>query len=155
MILKPNKPLIFTTDLYWSGHGSGTVSSHSSHSHVSVSTGDDASAPETEWQAEQLFLSAITSSLLATYLELSKKIKLVNAGFECTATGQAELVEGKMMFTFIHVYPKAYVTNERDIEIALITLEKAKKICTLYNSITAEINQHAEAVLVTKKNEAA
>lgn len=155
MISKTNKPLIFTTDLYWPGHGSCVTNSHPADQSVTIKTYPDSSNTEKEWCAEQLFLSAITSSLLNTYLELSKKIMLINTGFECTATGQAELSDGKMVFTFIHVYPKAYVNKEADIETALVTLEKAKKICTLYNSITAEIIQHSEAVLAKKKNKAA
>lgn len=122
---------------------------------ITISTLPAGQSPENEWSAEQLFLSGVTTSLLNTYLELSKKIKLENTGFECTATAQAELVDGKMKFTFIHVYPKAFVSNEGDIENALVTLEKAKKICPLYNSMNAEIIQHSEAVITKKKNEAA
>jgi len=155
MIAKPNKPVIFATDLYWSQNGNGIISSHSLNHSINVSTLPNGQSAEHEWNAEQLLLSAVTSSLLNTYLDLSKKIKLENLGFECTATGQAELVDGKWKFTFIHIYPKAFVKNESDIENALVTLEKAKKICPLYNSINAEIIQHPEAVIAKKKNEAA
>lgn len=155
MIAKPNKPVIIATDLYWSGDGHGIVNSHPTNHSINISALLNGQPADHEWSAEQLFLSAVTSSLLSTYLDLSKKIKLDTIGFECTATGQAELVDGKMKFTFIHVYPKAFVKSEADIEIALVTLEKAKKVCPLYNSINAEIIQHSEAVIAKKKNEAA
>ncbi len=155
MISKTNKPLIFTTDLLWPGHDCCVTNSHLSDHNVTITTNATTPISEKEGCPEQLFLKAITCSLLNTYLELSKKIKLINAGFECTATGQAEFSDGRLEFTFIHVYPKAYVSKEADIETALVTLEKAKKICTLYNSITAEIIQHSEAVLTPKKIKAA
>ena len=60
-----------------------------------------------------------------------------------------------MKFTFIHVYPKAFVKKAADIETALVLLEKAKKVCPLYNSVNAEIIQHSEAAVAKKKNEAA
>ncbi|HET9746875.1 MAG TPA: OsmC family protein [Chitinophagaceae bacterium] len=122
---------------------------------ITISTLPPGQSAESEWSAEQLFLCGVTTSLLNTYLELSKKIQLDNTGFECTATAQAELVDGKMKFTYIHVYPKAFVTHEEDIENALETLAKARKVCPLYNSINAEIIQHPEAVVTKKKNEAA
>ena len=153
MIAKPNKPLIFATDLHWSGDGRGIASSHSTNHCVTISTYPDAPVTENEWSAEHLFLSAVTSSLLNTYLELAKKMKFENDAFECTATGQAEIVEGKFKFTFIHVYPKAYVINDADIEKAQIALEKAKKTCPIYNSINAEIVQHPEVVIAKRKNE--
>ena len=155
MLTKPNKPVIFATDLYWSGDDHGLVSSHSINHGITVSASSNGQTADHEWNAEQLFLSAVITSLLNTYLDLCKKMKFENAGFECTATGQAELIDGKMKFTFIHVYPKAFVKTEAEIEQALVALEKAKKICPLYNSINAEIVQHPEAVIAKKKNEAA
>jgi organic hydroperoxide reductase OsmC/OhrA len=155
MIAKPNKPIIFATDLYWSGEHHGLVSSLSINSGIVISASSNGQSTDQEWNAEQLFLSAVITSLLNTYLELSKKAKLDILGFECTATGQAELVDGKMKFTFIHVYPKVFVKKIAEIETALVTLEKAKKICPLYNSINAEIIQHPEAVIAKKKSEAA
>jgi len=155
MIAKPNKPIIFATDLSWSETSQGVVSSHLVNRDIVISVSLNSSVPDNEWNAEQLFLSGITASLLNTYLDLSKKANLDNLGFECTATGQAELADGKMKFTFIHVYPKAFVKKAADIETALVLLEKAKKVCPLYNSVNAEIIQHSEAAVAKKKNEAA
>ena len=155
MIAKPNKPVIFATDLSWSGNGQYVVSSHSLNHNIIISASQNSRVSDSEWNAEQLFLSGIMASLLNTYLDLSQKTDLENVGFECTATGQAELVDGKMKFTFIHVYPKAFVKKAADIETALVLLEKAKKVCPLYNSVNAEIIQHPEAAVAKKKNEAA
>jgi len=155
MIAKPNKPIIFATDLSWSENGQYVVSSHSLNHDIIISASHNNQATDNEWNAEQLFLSGIMASLLNTYLDLSKKANLDNLGFECTATGQAELVDGKMKFTFIHVCPKAFVKKAADIETALVILEKAKKVCPLYNSVNAEIIQHSEAAVAKKKNEAA
>jgi organic hydroperoxide reductase OsmC/OhrA len=150
MTLKNNKPIIFTTELYWSGDKSGILSSSSLKS-FAVSTSPEFGGPEGEWSAEQLFLSSITSCFMSTYLGFVNKMKFENTGFECTATGQVEMVDGKYKFTYIHIYPKAFVGNEVDVERARVAMEKAKKYCMISNSVNAEIVQHPE-VAVAKQH---
>src|SRR6186713_1138493 len=150
MTLKNNKPIIFTTELYWSGDKSGILSSSSLKS-FAVSTSPEFGGPEGEWSAEQLFLSSITSCFMSTYLGFVNKMKFENTGFECTATGQVEMVDGKYKFTYIHIYPKAFVGNEVDVEKARIAMEKTKKYCLISNSVNAEIVQHPE-VAVAKQH---
>ena len=84
---------------------------------------------------------------MSTYLVFVNKLKIENTGFECTATGQVEIIDGKYKFTFIHIYPKAFVANEPDIEKARIAMEKSKKYCLISNSINAEIVLHPEVVI--------
>lgn len=84
---------------------------------------------------------------MSTYLVFVSKMKIENTGFECTATGQVEIVDGKYKFTFIHIYPKAFVGNDADVERAKVALVKAKKYCLISNSVNAEIEQHSEVVV--------
>ena len=94
MPLKNNKPIIFTTELYWSGDKTGLVASPSLKS-FSVSTSPEFGGPEGEWSPEHLFLSSITSCFMSTYLTFVNKMKIENTGFECSATGQVEIGDGK------------------------------------------------------------
>ena len=105
MSLKNNKPIIFTSELYWSGDKTGVVGSSSLKS-FAVSTSPEFGGPEGEWSAEHLFLSSIISCFMSTYLSFVNKMKIGNTGFVCTATGQVELIDGKYKFTYIHIYPK-------------------------------------------------
>ena len=150
MPLKTNKPIIFTTDLHWTGDKAGIVSSPSLRP-VSVSTPPEFGGPEGEWSPEHLLLSSITSCFMSTYLVFVNKMKIENTGFECTATGQVEIVDGKYKFTYIHIYPKAFVGNDNDVERAKVAMEKAKKYCLISNSVNAQIVQHPE-VVVSKHN---
>ena len=146
MPLKNNKPIIFTTDLHWFEDKVGVVSSPSLKS-LSVSTPPEFGGPEGEWSPEHLFLSSITSCFMSTYLVFVNKMKIENKGFECTATGQVEIVDGKYKFTYIHIYPKAFVGNDADVERAKVAMEKTKKYCLISNSVNAEIVQHPEVVI--------
>jgi peroxiredoxin-like protein len=146
MPLKSNKPIIFTTDLHWSGDKIGIVSSPSLRP-MSVSAPPEFGGPDGEWSPEHLFLSAITSCFMSTYLTFINKMKIDNTGFECTATGQVEIIDGKYKFTYIHIYPKAFVGSDADVERAKVAMEKAKKYCLISNSVNAEIVQHPEVVI--------
>jgi len=153
MSLKNNKPIIFTTDLHWSGDKLGIVSSTSLKS-VTVCTPPEFGGPEGEWSPEHLFLSSITSCFMSTYLVFVDKMKIENTGFECTATGQVEIMDGKYKFTYIHMYPKAFVGSDADVEKAKLAMEKTKKYCLISNSVNAEIVQHPE-VVIAKQHAAA
>ena len=146
MSLKNNKPIIFTSELYWSGDKTGVVGSSLLKS-FAVSTSPEFGGPEGEWSAEHLFLSSIISCFMSTYLSFVNKMKIENTGFECTATGQVELIDGKYKFTYIHIYPKAFVGNDADVERAKVAMEKTKKYCLISNSVNAEIVQHPEVVV--------
>lgn len=153
--MKTNKPILFTTDLHWIADDEGIVQSPSVQQPVHVTKPPEFGGTEDGWNPEQLFLSAVTSCYMTTYLSFVQKIRFENVGFECTATGQVELVEGKFKFTYIHIYPKAQVTSEEDVEKARLAMEKAKKYCLISNSINAEIIQHPEVVIVKKGNKLA
>jgi len=146
MSLKSNKPIIFTTELYWSGDKLGIVGSPSLKS-FSVSTSPEFGGSEGEWSPEHLFLCSITSCFMSTYLSIVNKMKIENTGFECSSTGQVEVVDGKYKFTYIHIYPKAFVGNDADVEKARIAMEKTKKYCLISNSVSAEIVQHPEVAI--------
>ena len=150
MALKNNKPVIFTAELHWTGDTLGVVSSHSLES-LQVSTPPEFGGPEGEWSPEHLFLSSIISCFMSTYLVFVNKMKIENTGFECTATGQIEIVDGKYKFTYIHIYPKAFVGNDDDVERAKVAMEKAKKYCLISNSINAEIVQHPEVAISKRR----
>jgi organic hydroperoxide reductase OsmC/OhrA len=149
MSLKNNQPIVFAIDLRWSGDKRGIVSSHSLKP-FSVSTPPEFGGPEGEWSPEHLFLSSITSCFMSTYLVFVNKMKIENTGFECTATGQVERIDGKYKFTYIHIYPKAFVGNDADVEIAKVAMEKAKKYCLISNSVNAVIVQHPEVVVAKR-----
>ena len=150
MAIKTNKPHLFSADLSWINEEQGVVYSPSVKQTVTVSTPVEFGGNGGEWNPEILFLSAINSCYMTTYLQFVKKLKFENAGFECTATGQVELVDGKYKFTYIHIYPKAHVLNEADEEKALLAMGKTKKYCLISNSIDAEILYHPEVTI--KKN---
>jgi len=98
------------------------------------------------WSPEQLFLSAICSCLMATYLAFAGKKQLDVSGFECNAIGQVELVEGHLEFTTVNLFPKIYVQKEEDLTAANEILLKTYRHCIIANSVKAHLVHHGEVL---------
>lgn len=144
MTAKTSKQLIFNTDLKWESKDKGKISSQLIKVPISVSTPPEFGGEEGEWSPEHLFLSSVSSCFMSTFLVFVKKFKFEISNFECAATGQVDLVDGKYQFTFIHLYPKAIIKNETDKSKAELALEKAKKYCLVSNSINADVSYHPQ-----------
>lgn len=144
MTTKTTKQHLFITDMNWESERKGVISSQLTRNSIRVSAPLNFGGEEGEWSPEHLFLGSISSCFMTTFLVFVEKIKFEIFGFECTATGQVEVVDGKYKFTFIHLYPKVYTKSIADKEKALIAMEKAKKYCLVSNSVNAEIIYHME-----------
>jgi peroxiredoxin-like protein len=146
MTVKTEKKILFSTDLNWAGDEKGIISSPAVRQSIPVSAPAEFGGVEGEWSPEHLFLGSVASCFMSTFLAFVKKIRFDISGFECSATGQVEVAEGKYKFTSIHLYPKVYIKNESEKEKAQLAMEKAEKYCLISNSINAEIVCHPEIV---------
>ncbi len=147
MTTRTGKQIVFTTDLNWIGGDMGIVSSQSIKQSIHVTTAPEFGGEEGEWSPEYLFLSSLTSCFMSTYMVFVKKLKFEISHFECTATGQAEVVDGKYKFTYVHLYPKILIACESEMEQAQLALEKTQKYCLISNSMNAVIIYHPEVMI--------
>lgn len=99
------------------------------------------------WSPEHLFLSALSSCFMTTYLSIAEKRKLTLSHFECSAIGQITLVEGHLEFTSINLFPKIFVEKQEDLAIANQTLTSSYKHCIIANSIKPRLIHHGEVVV--------
>ena len=141
---KSSKQYLFEVQLNWLAGTRGVLSAMGAEGTVHVGTSPEFGGSGKPWSPEHLFLSSVSSCFMSTYIVFAKKMNFEIADFECAATGQAEVVDGKYRFTFIHLYPKAYTKNIADKETVLMAMEKAKKYCLVSNSLNAEIIYHME-----------
>ena len=92
------------------------------------------------WSPEHLFVAAINSCYMATFLAIADNFMVGIADFECHTTAKLEMVEGKYIITSAEVSPAAKLINpEEDTEKALRVMEKAKAGCLVTNSMKTEI----------------
>jgi organic hydroperoxide reductase OsmC/OhrA len=101
------------------------------------------------WTPEHLFLGALSSGFMTTYLALATKRDLEVAHVSCAAIGQINLYEAHLEFTTINLYPKIYIEREDSRELANELLLSAYAYCIIANSIKPLLVNHGE-VLVEK-----
>lgn len=91
------------------------------------------------WSPEHLFVGAVNSCLMTTFLAIAENSKLDFISFNSSANGKLEQVEGKFMITEITLMPVVVVKQEVDVEKALRILEKSERACLISNSIKSTI----------------
>jgi len=102
--------------------------------------------PDT-WTPEHLFLGALSSGFMTTYLALADKRKLPVQHITCAAIGQINLYEAHLEFTTVNLYPKIYIGSEEDRELANELLLSAYSYCIIANSIKPLLVNHGEVLL--------
>lgn len=88
------------------------------------------------WTPEHLFVAAVNSCFMTTFLAIAENSKLEFVSFSADAKGKLEKLEGKgFIMTEVVLRPKLRISHARDAERAGRILEKAEKACLISNSI--------------------
>jgi peroxiredoxin-like protein len=141
---KTDKQFLFEVKLNWQEKNKAVLSAVDADGTIDVATPPEFGGEGKPWSPEHLFISAISSCFMTTYLAFAKKLQFQIADFECNTIGQIEIVNSKYKFTLINLYPKIYVADEALKEKANAALEKTHKYCLISNSINAAIFYHSE-----------
>jgi peroxiredoxin-like protein len=91
------------------------------------------------WSPEHLFVAAVNSCLMTTFLSIAENSKLEFVSFSSNATGKLEMVEGKFMISEITLMPLVTINAEKDKERAERILQKSEAACLISNSIKSKI----------------
>ena len=154
MIAKTDKhQYYFEVQLNWQEGRKGILTATDVKDTIRVATPPEFSGGVPDmWSPEHLFLSALSSCFMTTYLAIAEKSHLVISHYECNVIGQIALVEGHLEFIAINLFPKIYVAVTNDIVKANEVLAKAYKHCIVANSIKPHLVHHG-AVLIDKHHE--
>lgn len=154
MIAKTDKhQYYFEVQLHWQGGHKGIMTAPDVKDTIRVATPPEFKGGVADmWSPEHLFLSALSSSFMTTYLALADKAELTISHYECNVIGQIALVDGHLEFLAINLFPKIYVPAADDMVKANEVLKKAYAHCIVANSIKPHLVHHG-AVLVDKQHE--
>jgi organic hydroperoxide reductase OsmC/OhrA len=141
---KSGKQFLFEVQLNWLADTRGILTARNATGTFHVATPPEFGGEGKPWAPEHLFLSAVCSSFMTTYLAFAKKLRIAISGLECNAIGQIEIVEGKYKFTHINLYPKIFIDDESVREKATLALDKTHKYCLVTNSLNAEVFYHSQ-----------
>lgn len=97
------------------------------------------------WTPEHLFVAAVESCFMTTFLAIAELSKLEFAAFSAHATGRLEKVEGiGLQITEVVLHPRLTLRREEDRDRAVRILEKAERNCLISNSVTSRVVMEPE-----------
>src|ERR1041385_1575603 len=103
------------------------------------------------WSPEHLFVAAISSCLMTTFLAIAENSKLSFRNFSCAASGKLEMRDGKYSISEVTLFPVVTLFGDSEKEKAEKILQKAEMNCLISNSVKSEIIFHPEVVVDEKK----
>lgn len=130
----------YEVNLIWSDNRKGVLSSPVLNQSIEVAT-----PPEFPkgmpgiWSPEHLFVSAVSSCLMTTFLAIAENSKLEFTKFSCQAVGKLDKVDGQFMVAEILLSPIVSIKNEDQKERAQKVLEMSEKACLISNSVKTKI----------------
>jgi organic hydroperoxide reductase OsmC/OhrA len=130
----------YEVDLYWNSATQGTLSSPLVASKIEVVTPPEfPHGIKEKWTPEHLFVAAVNSCLMSTFLLVADNSKFEFISFASNAIGKIEKVDGKFCVTEIILKPKLIIPGTQNETKALRVLEMSEKACAIANSIKTTI----------------
>lgn len=91
------------------------------------------------WSPEHLFVAAVNSCFMTTFLAVAENSKLDFTDFECHAIGTLDRVDGKYRITEVTLSPVLTIKDETLKEKGIRVMEMSEKACLISNSITSKV----------------
>jgi organic hydroperoxide reductase OsmC/OhrA len=113
---------------------------------VEVSAAPQYRGDPTRLNPEELFVAAVASCQLLTYLALARGAKVSVRRYEDHAVGTLGIADRKMRMTDVLLQPRIAVAPDTDLERARALVEKAHDGCFIANSVTCAVRVEPEIV---------
>jgi peroxiredoxin-like protein len=141
----------YEVDLKWLSERKGMVQSPLLNNTIEVATPPEfAKGMPGIWSPEHLFVAAVSSCLMTTFLAVAENSKLEYISFDCNAVGTIEQVEGKYKVTHITLKPVLVIPPTQREDRAIRVVEMAEKHCMISNSVTSEIHLEPSIVVASE-----
>ena len=137
MAIRP-KSYKYMTSVLWKGEKKGTLSVAGKPA-VEVATPPEFKGHEGIWSPEDLYVAAVNSCIMTTFLAFAGRAGLAFEGYESEAEGALEFVDERLVFTKIVVRPRVTLRPGADRKQAEEILHKAEKNCLVSNSLRTEV----------------
>ncbi|MFC3560330.1 OsmC family protein [Pedobacter jamesrossensis] len=92
-----------------------------------------------KWTPEHLFVAAVNSCLMSTFLLVAENSKFQFISFDCNAVGEIEKIDGKFVVTAIVLKPTLIISINQNKTKAKRVLEMSEKACAIANPIQTKI----------------
>lgn len=140
---------LYEVSVTWESDRKGVMNSPELFSTVEVATPPQfPKGMEGIWSPEHLFVAAINSCLMTTFLSIAENSKLDYLNFTSKAIGKLEIVDGKYMMSEVTLMPIVTITDEKDRERTERVLLKSEANCLISNSVKSSIVFNPEIKVV-------
>ncbi len=144
-----NREFLYKNQIKWESEKKGFLFSEGKQG-FQVATPPEFRGHPGIWNPEELFIAAVNSCTMTTFLSFAEKQGLDFISYESEVEGILKFSENKLMFTDITVKPLIIVANESDIEKALSMIDMVEKHCLISNSIKSKVEIIPEVKAKTK-----
>lgn len=135
-----NTEHFYEMSVNWQNDRKGIISSSILNTNIEVATPPEFTKGMAGiWSPEHLFIAAINSCLMTTFLSIAENSRLDFLNFESKAIGKLELVDGKYMISEVTLMPIVTIGDEQHKEKAERVLLKSEANCLISNSVKSTI----------------
>jgi len=138
----------YSTNVEWTGARHGALRSDSLPT-LQVDAPPEFKGNEGAWTPEHLFVGAISSCFMTTFIAIAENSKLEFENFKINAKGTLEKIEGKgLMITEVVLHPTLTIKDAGAQGRASRILEKAERHCLISNSAKTQIRLEPEIKVI-------
>jgi organic hydroperoxide reductase OsmC/OhrA len=139
----------YEVNLLWNSSTQGTLSSPIINTTIEVVTPPEfPKGIKEKWTPEHLFVAAVNSCLMSTFLLIAENSRFEFNSFESNAIGKIEKIDGKFAVTEIILKPSLSIPPTQSETKAKRVLEMSENACAIANSIKTKIT--LEPIITTK-----
>ncbi len=133
-----HKEFRYHTQLEWTGKRAGILRCEGKPE-WRVSSPPEFKGEPGIWTPGDLFVAAIQTCTMTTFLAFAQKLGLPLVSYSCRAEGLLEFSEGGYRFTTVILRPAIVVEKPEAVEQAEKTLSDAHKSCLISNSARTRV----------------
>lgn len=130
----------YTVNLKWKSDRKGEITSPELSTAIEVATPVDfpKGMPDI-WSPEHLFVAAVNTCLMTTFLAIAENSNLEFISFTCKSVGVLDKIDGKFQVSEITLIPELIIPEGTNEARAMRIIEKSEQHCLISNSIKTNI----------------
>lgn len=143
------KSFSYRTGITWVGQRAGITRSGEKVPFRTASP-PEFKGEEGVWSPEDLFVAALNSCQLMTFVSFAMKLGLPVASYESEAEGLLEFVDDGYQFTRVVIRPRVVVSDPDAIEAVRKAIDDAHHACLVGRSVRSEVVVEATVELAER-----
>jgi organic hydroperoxide reductase OsmC/OhrA len=141
-----SKTFKYRTQVNWDIARIGTLSCNGKPD-IKVATPPEFKGHAGIWSPEDLFVAALSSCFMTTFLGTAEWKGLEFLSFECDVEGTLARPDKEFLFTHATLRPRVVLPSDGDEDLARWCLEFAEKDCLIAHTISTKISLEPEIIL--------